>query len=146
MMFPLSDWQTMSKQDSLRQRLKAADRRRQRRQGFSQPAVATKHEPSAGADVTGMVVEEILDYVDSLDRGARDAMVINAIHSLLRSTTAQGEDAKRLGERLNQIPDRPGVSFRAYRDALQHLLSTAKSHQDPRSSDAFLRYLALLAQ
>jgi hypothetical protein len=93
-----------------------------------------------------MVVEEILDYVDSLDRGARDAMAVSAIHSVLRSTTAQGEDAKRLAERLNRIPDRPGVSVRAYRDSLQQLLSAAKSHQDPRSSDGFLRFLALMAQ
>jgi hypothetical protein len=93
-----------------------------------------------------MIVEEILDFVDSLNRGARDAMAVSAIHSVLRSTTAQGEDARRLAERLNQISERPGVSVRAFRDSLQQLLSTAKSHQDPRSSDGFLRYLALMAQ
>jgi hypothetical protein len=136
----------MSKRESLKQRLKAADRRRQRRQGSTQPAVETQHASSANVDVTGMVVEEILHFVESLDRGARDAMAVSAIHSALRSTTAQVEDARRLAERLNQIPERPGVSVRAYRDSLQELLGVAKSHQDPRSSDGFLRYLALMAQ
>ena len=93
-----------------------------------------------------MVVEEILQYVESLDRGARDAMAVNAINSALRSTTPQGEDAKRLAERLDQIPDKTGVSVRAYRDSLHQLLSVAKEHHEPGSSDAFLRYLALIAQ
>jgi hypothetical protein len=73
-------------------------------------------------------------------------MVVAALKSSLRATTPSGDEAKRLAEELNQIPTRPGVSMRAFRDALQDLLSTASTHQDSRTGDAFLRYLSVLAE
>ena len=137
----------MPKREALKQKLKAADRRRQRRQVDFEPSPAAAiSKGAARVDVAELIVRTILTHVSAGDGDARDVMVIAALNSSLRATTPSGDEAKRLAVKLNQIPSQPGVSMRAFREALQDLLSTASKHQDSRSGDAFLQYLSVLAE
>jgi hypothetical protein len=143
----------MAKREAIRQRLKAAQRRRQRRQAATSPSESSNsskssagRQESAQVDVAGLIVQTILDHAHSLGNSARDVIVVAAIQSFLRGTTPSGDDAKELATRLSQIPQRPGISLRSFRDSLQQLLAMSNSHRDPRSGDAFLRYLAMLAE
>ncbi len=137
----------MPKREALKQKLKAADRRRQRRQVDTQPRpVVASPASTSRVDVAELIVRAILEHVAANRSDARDAMLIAAIKSSLRATVPSGDDAKRLAEKLNEIPAMPGVSIRAFREALQQLLSTANANHDPRSGDAFLRYLSVLSE
>ena len=51
-----------------------------------------------------------------------------------------------VGPVLEQVADENQVPTRAIRDNLQQILAMATSHRDPRSGDAFLRYLAMLSE
>lgn len=148
----------MVKRDLLKQKLRAAERRRQRRQGESPPSANSSPSAHASAtevkkaldspspDVMGMVVQTILQHSSEEAADPRDAVVVAAMRSCLRATTPNGQDAKSLAEKLNAISTRPGVSMRAFRDALQQLLAVASANHDPRRADAFLGYLAVLAE
>lgn len=137
----------MSKRESLRLKLKSADRRRQRRSGEAPaPTVEMPSSNSQKVDVTGMVVEAILEHAGVLGSDARDAMVIAALHSVLRGTTPSGEDARRLAEQLHSISRHSEVSLRAFRDTLEQLLLTANAHHVPRNGNGFLRYLTVLSE
>ncbi len=136
----------MVKREAVKQRLKAADRRRQRRNIDSRPvseAVTRTDKPRV--DVVGLIANAILRHAESLGSEARDVIVIAALNSTLRASTPSGDDAKRLAEQFSAISSQSDVSMKAFREALQQLLSTANQHHDPRQADAFLRYLSILS-
>lgn len=137
----------MAKREAIRQKLKAADRRRQRRHSVaSTPAASANESGSAPIDVAGLVVAAILDHSHALGSAARDVIVVAALNSLLRGTTPSGDQSKLLATELEQVAQRNDVPTRAFRDTLQQILAMATSHRDPRSGDAFLRYLAMLSE
>jgi hypothetical protein len=144
----------MAKRDTLREKLKAADRRRQRRSAESPAARGPEliASPSGSpisaprVDVVGLIVREILDHAESLGQEARDAIVIAALKASLNATTPSGPDARQLLQQLERIPSQSGVSLREFREAIQQLLSQATATPDSRrSNDAFLRYLVVVA-
>lgn len=92
------------------------------------------------------MVDAILQHASSLGSEARDIIVLAALKGVFRGTTPQGDDARQLAEQLLQIPSRPGVSMRAFRDSVQELLGIANANHDPMRRDAFLGYLEMLSE
>ena len=136
----------MAKRETLKQRLKAADRRRHRRQADVRPQDAVARTTATDrVDAADLIVRTILEGATGSRGEARDVMVVAAMNSALRGSTPSGDEAKRLAEALNQIPAEPGVSMRAFREALQQLLATASANHDPKRGDAFLGYVSMLS-
>ena len=137
----------MAKRAAIRQKLKAADRRRQRRQAVAPASSASVNQTgSPQVDVTGLVVTAILDHAHALGSSARDVIVVAALNSLLRGTTPSGDQSKLLATQLQQVAQQNEIPTRAFRETLQQILAMATSHRDPRSGDALLRYLAMLSE
>jgi hypothetical protein len=100
---------------------------------------------SPEVDVMGLIVRATLEHAESLGQEARDAIVIAAFKASLNATVPNGQDARQLLQQLERIRAESDISQRAFRDALQQLLSQALATHDPRSNDAFLRYLGVIA-
>ena len=123
----------------LKRRLRAADRRRQRRQVSGGDEVMSSRR---SVDVSGLIAAAILEYADSSGSEIRDATVVAAIRGCL---TGAGTGKQPLTERLAGIAQRTDVDRRAFRNAMQQLLDLARQYQDPKNSSAFIRYISILA-
>ena len=90
------------------------------------------------------VTNVILAYTHSCSSQVRDKTVIAALRACMKGTSP-GPDASKLVERLESIPNEPGVDTRSYRAAVSQLLALASEHRDPRNARAFIGYLGVLA-
>ncbi|TWU59010.1 hypothetical protein Poly51_17950 [Rubripirellula tenax] len=140
----------MSKNDDLKRRLKAADRRRARRPlasaSTANSAVAYGDEDSSSTnrvDVTGLCIVEILKLDDK--RTFRDSEVLTAMRSCLTGGTPSSAEAQLLSQRFEAISQREDVSEREYRDALQGLVRNALNHRNQDDDSAFIQFLSVLA-
>ncbi|NND99147.1 MAG: hypothetical protein HKN47_17660 [Pirellulaceae bacterium] len=143
----------MAKRNDLKQKLKAADRRRQRRmpQSGNSPAVgpnATSR--SAGPEMTGLpdvtgLIARALVKLGMTHRDLVDSAAIAGLRGGLSSRRPTGSVSNAVFDEIQKISQRDDVTVRAVRGAIKDLLETASKHQskgdDPKS---FLNYLALL--
>lgn len=127
----------------LKQKLRAADRRRSRRPAPRIESTRTSERESI--DVLELIASAILEYIDASDSEMRDGIVISAMRSSLKGGAATGKQSLPLCQRLERIAQRPEINQRSYRDALQQMLKLALEHQDPKNPTAFIHYLGVLA-
>ena len=126
----------------LKQKLKAADRRRKRRS----PGTAEKDFPTQrrSIDVSGLIVSAILEHVHTSRSEVRDATVISAMRNCLKGGPL-GQPSLLMVERLERIGERTDVDPIAFRDALQQMLKLAYQFRDSKDSTAFVQYLGIVA-
>lgn len=149
---PFSGETIMARRDDLKKRLKAADRRRSRRQTSSTGDGATGDYASGTAvsdsasgnsvDVTGLCVEEILKMNGR--RSFRDSEVISAMRSCLSGGSPSSSEAQLLKQRLTAIETRDDVTTRHFRDALETLLQSAADHRVADDDTAFVQFLSVV--
>ena len=100
----------MPKRDAMKQRLRAADRRRKRRgdpsAASTASATATVSPPSDGPDAKAvdLIVSVLLDHAEELGGNSRDVIALAALRGTLRGSVPSGRDSMVLAERLNQLP------------------------------------------
>ena len=140
----------MSKRNDLKKRLKAADRRRNRRkasQSVPQDA-ANQGEPSLPQVNPADLIAEILVKYGREDKSPSDVAATAALRACLNGEVPSKEPARTLATTIESVARLPGVTVRAYRVALRDLLDAAKQHQGRRQEnpDAFLAYLSILAE
>lgn len=140
----------MAKRKSIADKLKSSNRRRRRRSaqtrlGIADTAVLGADHGSLQISITDSVISELLRYARDAGDEARDATVLAAINSILNSTHASLEEARRLSQQLQQIPERQNIPIKDFRKALRDILATANHHNDSLRIDAFLGYLELLS-
>lgn len=123
-----------------KRKLKAADRRRQRRAVSSVDKAPPS--PSQSVDVSGLIVLAILDYVESCGSEIRDATVVAAMRGCLNGVETGKQPLVR---QLAEIAQRTDVDLRAFRNAMKQMLELARQYQDPKNSSAFIRYIGILA-
>ena len=152
--------QTMAKRNDLKKRLKAADRRRNRRQatqgsatqgsatqGSASQSSAIKTTPSQpSVSPSDMIVERLMSYVCE-DKSPSDIVATVALKACSRGDLPSKEPARTLAIKIQQVASQPGVSARAYRVALKDLIEAAALHEgnQKETPDAFLAYLSILA-
>jgi hypothetical protein len=143
----------MARRDDLKKKLKAADRRRSRREP-SQMGIAPRADEAGGTtvsdsasgnsvDVTGLCVEQIIKMNGR--KAFRDTEVIHAIRACLGGGSPTSSESQLLKQRLDAIEARDDVSTRRFRDALEMLLRSATDHRVADDDMAFMRYLIVLA-
>lgn len=129
----------MAKRKDLRSKLKASDRRRQRRP----VAVTSTNNATESLDVTGLLVETIL--TTGTNERANDAVVLAALRGCLSGLSPSGQASELYG-RLQEISRREEVGQRAFRAAVEQLLQLSDRRDDKSNqSDPFVNYLSLLA-
>ena len=139
----------MANRQDLKRKLRASDRRRRRRSvDTSDNVTATTNVQSASTnvDVCGLIVGTILDFADSCPGGTRDVVIIAALRGCLNSSTPSGEQSNLLYQRLDAIAGQGGVDMRSFRVGLSEVIDLAHRHQDSKNTQAFVRYLAVLAE
>jgi hypothetical protein len=139
-------YQTMAKRNDLKKRLKAADRRRNRRQA----ALGTVGKPAPKepqARPADMIAELLVAYACE-EKSPSDIIVSSALRACLCGDLPNKEPARSLGLKIEAVSRQPGVTARAYRGALKELSEAASLHQGSQkdSPDAFLAYLSVLAE
>jgi len=135
----------MVKQSNLKKRLKAADRRRNRRQAAQGSVVKTapKQPQVRPAD---MIVELLVAYAQE-EKSPSDIVVSSALRACSCGDLPSKEPARSLALKIEAVSRQPGVTARAYRTALKELAEAAKLHQGSQKDepDAFLAYLSILS-
>jgi hypothetical protein len=135
----------MAKRNDLKKRLKAADRRRNRRQAVQGSGVNTPpSQPSVSA--SDMIVDLLMAYV-SEEKSPSDIVAVTALKTCARGDLPSKDPARTLAIKMKEVESRPGVTARAYRGALKELIEAAALHQESQKEtpDAFLAYLSILA-
>lgn len=144
----------MVKKQSLKAKLKAADRRRKRRPSSigasnsrviptstatpsGQPLAATK-------DPMDLIAKAIMDHANDQSSSLKDELVTATLRGLLRGSNPKTEEAEALRDRLEKIPEREDISRRAYRNGIETILKIAQQHENQTVPDAFLQYLSIL--
>lgn len=138
-------YQAMAKRNDLKKRLKAADRRRNRRQAGQGSSVKTppKQPQVRAAD---MIAELLVAYARE-EKSPSDMVVSSALRACSCGDLPKKEPARSLALKIEGVSRQPGVTARAYRGAIKELAEAASLHQGSQkdSSDAFLAYLLILA-
>ena len=135
----------MAKRNDLKKRLKAADRRRSRRQAAQGSAIKTA--PSQPlVSPSDMIVERLMSYV-SEDKSPSDFVATAALKACARGDLPTKEPARALAIKVEEVASQPGVTARAYRGALKELIEAAAFHggSQKETPDAFLAYLSILS-
>ena len=135
----------MAKRNDLKKRLKAADRRRNRRQAVQGSGVNTPpSQPSVSA--SDMIVDLLMAYV-SEEKSPSDVVATAALKACARGDVPTKDPARTLAIKIEEVARQPGVSARAYRGALKELIEAATRHEgnQKETPDAFLAYLSILA-
>ena len=136
----------MGKNDDLKQRLKAASRRRSRRLSGAATGISDAAMDSSSSnqvDAAGMVVSAILVADENLT--LQDSDVIAALRACSNTGSTSTPPAQELLGRLKEIANRDDVSSRRFQDAIKNVLSTALSMRKADHNTAFLQYLSVLA-
>lgn len=143
----------MARRDDLKKRLKAADRRRSRRESShavdgiaddqSSGTAISDSASGSGADVTGLCVDAILKMNGR--KSFRDSEVVGAIRSCLTGGTPGSSEAQLLKQRLTAIESRDDVTTRRFRKALETLLQSAADHRVADDDTAFMQFLSIMA-
>lgn len=143
----------MARRDELKKRLKAADRRRSRREtAQANNGLANDHlsgtavsdsESGNNVDVTGLCVDEILKMNGR--KPFRDSEVVSAMRACLTGGTPSSSEAQLLKQRLAAIESRDDVTTRQFRDAVDTLLRTAATHRAADDDGTFVRFLSVVA-
>ena len=136
----------MAKRNDLKKRLKAADRRRSRRQAAHGSAIKTAPTPSS-VSPSDMMVERLLAYV-SEDKSPSDVVATAALKACDRGVLPAKDPTRALAIKIEEVASQPGVTARAYRGALKELIEAATLHKGSQKDtpDAFLAYLSILAE
>ncbi|MGB7343329.1 MAG: hypothetical protein WBD20_03910 [Pirellulaceae bacterium] len=139
----------MAKSKDLKQKLKAADRRRRQRLESAanqnrQVAFASPSKPKV--DVVGMITIAILQHAEDATSGLQDVVASVALRSCLTGKSPSGEQSSLLWQSINAVAEQPGVSVYAFRKAVSQLLEVQKKHQDHENPSAFVAYLQLIAE
>ncbi len=132
----------MSKRDDLKRKLKASDRRRNRRSATTNAtttAAASAATRPPKVDVAGLVATTILEYVESSGAEVVDAAVVSALKGSLKATVPSGQHSRQLWARLDRLTHQEQVEIKAFRNAVNQMLETASSHQDPKNAHAVPR-------
>ncbi|MFK8113008.1 MAG: hypothetical protein AB8B91_12440 [Rubripirellula sp.] len=129
---------------NLKQKLKAADRRRRKRDASVPASTPSPTAATSQPDVASLVSRAILGFVDGHQQ-ATDTIVVAAIRSTLSGRAGSGELSAALMVKLEQILGREDVSTRAFRDALTQIQQMAADHKSEDDPLAFVHYLALLS-
>lgn len=135
----------MAKRNDLKKRLKAADRRRNRRQA-AQGSVIKMAPSEASVSPSDMIVDHLLAYA-STAKSPSDIVARAALKACFRGDLPSKEPARGLAMEIEKVASQPGVTARAYTAALKELSEAAAQHQKSQKEtpDAFLAYLAILA-
>ena len=136
----------MVKRNYFKKRLKAADRRRNRRQAVQGSTIETAPtQPSVSP--SDMMVERLMSYV-SEDKSPSDVVATAALKACARGVLPAKDPARALAIKIEEVASEPGVTARAYRGALKELIEAATLHKGSQQEtpDAFLAYLSILAQ
>lgn len=147
-MIPVADWgpfhkdcdkSEMAKRKDLRSKLKAADRRRKRRPEATAAPVA----PSPTIDVTGLLIERILD--DS-ETPRQDAVVLSALRAVLNQIPPNRPEPLELYQQILELQQREDVPARALRSAIEQLIAMANDQRQagPGVANPFISYLSLM--
>ncbi|QDV46427.1 hypothetical protein Enr13x_63360 [Stieleria neptunia] len=140
----------MSKSPKIRSNLKAADRRRRRRNlagrgGDPQtaPGDACRGQ-SDGVDVPQLLIEAVLG-VAGREAALNDSAVIGALRAVQNGSTSRSAFTQTVcGEMIHRL-DAAGVSETQRRKAAGELLTIALDNTDSQSPHQLIRYLALIA-
>ncbi len=135
----------MAKRNDLKKRLKAADRRRSRRQAAQGSAVkASLSQPSVSP--SDMIVERLMSYV-SENKSPSDVVATAALKACARGVLPAKEPTRTLAIKIEEVASQSGVTPRSYRGALKELIEAAALHEgnQKETPDAFLAYLSILA-
>lgn len=144
----------MARAKDLKQKLKAADRRRKRR-----PAAANQGRSAVGStssasqpggslpvDVVGLVAQAILDVADR-DSSITDATVVTALRCSVRLSEPSRGDAKTVLRALDVVAAQDFVPRRKFSKAAEQLIQMAVSHKASEAEPSpFLRYLSVLVR
>ncbi|HBV65224.1 MAG TPA: hypothetical protein DEF45_19625 [Rhodopirellula sp.] len=136
----------MAKRNDLKKRLKAADRRRSRRQAAQGSAIkAAPRQPSVSP--SDMMVERLMSYV-SEDKSPSDVVAMAALKACARGVLPTKDPTRALAMKIEEVASQPGVTARAYRGALKELIEAATLHEGSQKETpgAFLAYLSILAE
>lgn len=136
----------MAKRNDLKKRLKAADRRRNRRHAVQGSTV--KAAPSQPQVRPADVIAELLMNYARNEKSPADIVVTTALKACERGDLPSKEPARSLTLKIEAVAAMPGVTARAYRGAIKELLEAAGLHQGSQKErpDAFLAYLSILAE
>ncbi|MDB4695038.1 hypothetical protein OAF47_01085, partial [bacterium] len=134
----------MAKRNDLKKRLKAADRRRNRRQA-TQGSVVTTAPSQPSVSPSDMIVELLVAYA-SEEKSPSDIVAATALKACARGDLPGKDPARTLAIKIEEVGRRPSVTARAYRGALKELIEAATLQQGSRKEtpDAFLAYLSIL--
>jgi len=133
----------MAKQNDLKKRLKAADRRRNRRGASGVPVVAASP-VQPHVRTSDLIANALVEYANS-DEQSSDIVAATALRACSRGDLPKTDPARGLALKIEAIAKQPGVTPRSYRATLVELLEAANLHQGKDSSDSFLAYLSILA-
>ena len=148
----------MVKRKDLKQKLKAASRRRKQRvavaansgatgnrlaQSESSGSVAGSPSSNASVDVMGLIIQAIVHHTNQA-QDKSDAMIVAALRSNLKGAQPTGESAKRLNSVLVEISKRDDVKVSAFRKAIDGLLNSAAEHHEAKQANAFGKYLRMI--
>lgn len=141
----------MPNSSKLRSKLKAADRRRRRRQsGSVNPATNnTSHstaKPTATQtiDVASILVEAALAEADSSPE-LKDTAIVNALRSIKNDSPPNSQYTERVFRRMVADLDAAGVSQSDRLRSAADLLSVAVENTAPDEPDRLIKYLTLIA-
>ncbi len=145
----------MVKKNSLKPKLKAADRRRKKRSSASnRPARGLPASQSLGeasgttckVDVVGLITEVILKHVDHRHHSGTDAFVLSTLSGIMRGSAPATPEAAHLAGNLQIIADRDDIPERRYREGVESVLSMSRQLEKTQTADAFLQYLTILSR
>ena len=143
----------MARAKDLKQKLRAADRRRNRRPfaqaqrppaGSAPGVVVPSSVPVPAVDVVGLMAQVILDVSDR-DLSITDASVVAALRCSIRLSEPSRDDTKKVLRALETVSGQESVPRRKFSAAAEQLITMAVSHQASNSEPSpFLRYLSVL--
>jgi hypothetical protein len=134
----------MVNRNDLKKRLKAADRRRNRRVAPQGPVVAASPlEPRVRP--ADLIANVLVGYA-AAEQSATDIVAVAALRACSRGDLPAKEPARGLALKIEAVTKQPGVTPRSYRGAVVELLDAANLHLGKDSPDSFLDYLAILSE
>lgn len=140
----------MPKSPKLRSNLKAADRRRRRRnlagRGHDRPTAPSdvNRRPTDGVDVPQLLIEAVLSIAER-DAALNDSAVVGALRAIKNGSASRSAYTQAVCEEMIRRLDAAAVGEPQRRKAAGELLTIALDNTDSESPDRLIRYLALIA-
>ncbi|MCS7469872.1 hypothetical protein NZK35_24740 [Stieleria sp. ICT_E10.1] len=140
----------MPKSPKLRSNLKAADRRRRRRNlagcghdRQTDTSDANRRQPD-GVDVPQLLIEAVLSVAER-EAALNDSAVIGALRAINNRSTSRSVFTQAVCQEMIRRLDAAGVGEPQRQKAAGELLTIAVDNTDSQSPHRLIRYLALIA-